>query len=287
MKASRQPSSRLLKSPCSRGAMCCWTTRPPSTYSATRIFLRIFGNRRGVQLEAKGVRVDQEGDFGEIGPVYYSRGATANILSFTAMADSGADIRYDHEAGCFILQPAGSRTTYSFSRQKLPGSTGCFYVCDASGMGRARPSREAAEQAFVATVADNMMRFTKREIAPAAAARELFARMGYPPVEMAIAMIRGGSNFNVSEADFRNAHTIWGKCLASLRGKTHKKSSPVADISLTPAPAQQQQVLSVDIMYLETYRSFYPSGHDPCCEPHSVRHRQSLSSSSSGEDGIR
>ena len=40
--------------------------------------------------------------------------------------------------------------------------------------------------------------------------------------------------------------------MASLRGKSHKKSSPVADISLTPAPAQQQQVLSVDIMYLES-----------------------------------
>ena len=75
----------------------------------------------GVQLGAAGVRVDQEGDFGEIGPVYYSRGATANILSFAAMADSGADIRFDHEAGCFNLRPAGSRSTYSFSRQDLPG----------------------------------------------------------------------------------------------------------------------------------------------------------------------
>ena len=46
----------------------------------------------GVQLGAAGVRVDQEDDFGEIEPVYYSRGASANILSFAAMADSGADI---------------------------------------------------------------------------------------------------------------------------------------------------------------------------------------------------
>ena len=206
----------------------------------------------GVQLGAKGVRVDEEGDFGEIGPVYYSKGATANILSFAAMVDSGANIQYHHASGCFILQPAGSRTTYRFSRQDLPGSTGRFYVCDASGMAEREPHRYTVEQALVATVRENMMRFTKREVASAAAARELIARMGYPPVEMAIAMIRGGNNFKVSEADFRNAHTIWGKCLASMRGKTHKKPSPVADISLTPASAQQQQVLSVDIMYLET-----------------------------------
>ena len=205
----------------------------------------------GVQLGAAGVRVDQEGDFGDIGPVYYSSGATANILSFAAMADSGAEIRYDHEEGCFILRPAGSTATYRFSRQDLSGSTGRFYVCDASGMATHDQPRTVIERALVTTVEDNMRRFTKREIASAAAARELLARMGYPPVEMAIAMIRGGNNFSVSEADFRNAHTIWGKCLASMRGKTHKKSSPKADISLTPAQAQQQQVLSVDIMYLE------------------------------------
>ena len=206
----------------------------------------------GVQLGAAGVRVNQEGYFEDIGPVYYSSGATANILSFAAMADSGAEIRYEHEAGCFILRPVGSRTTYTFSRQDLPGSAGRFYVYDASDIARQKQSREVIERALVATVQDNMRKFTKREIASAVEARELLARMGYPPVEMAIAMIRGGNNFSFLEADFRNAHTIWGKCLASMRGKTRKKSSPKADISLTPAPAQQQQVLSVDIMYLET-----------------------------------
>ena len=139
---------------------------------------------------------------------------------------------------------------YHFSRQNLPGSAGRFYVWDASSV--ATQEHHPLEQALVTTVQDNMARFTKREVASAAAVREMLARMGYPPVEMAIAMIRGGNNFRISEADFRNAHTIWSKCLASLRGKTHKESSSVPDISVTPAPAQQHQVLSVDIMYLET-----------------------------------
>ena len=164
------------------------------------------------------------------------------------MADSGADIRYDHEAECFNLRPAGSRSTYSFSRQDLPGSTGCFYVCDASGMARQTSSDRATDLAMVTTVEDNM-RESKREIASAAAARELLARMGYPPVEMAIAMIRGGNYFSVSETDFRNAHTISQTLTPASVGKL-TRSSPAADISLTPAPAQQQQVLSVDIMYL-------------------------------------
>ena len=116
----------------------------------------------GVQLEAKGVKVDLEGDFGDIGPVYFSHGATANILSFAAMVDRGADIRYDHEAGRFTLQPAGSQTIYSFSRQNLPGASSRFYVCN---MGNTTRERTSVEQAMVATVGDNMAKFAKREVA--------------------------------------------------------------------------------------------------------------------------
>ena len=204
----------------------------------------------GVQLKAPGVRVDLEGDFGEVGPVYFSQGSTANILSFAAMVDRGADIKYDQKEGRFTLQPKGSRNIYSFCRQQIPGSNGRFYVCDVRSMVRAVPTQHPAAMALVSTVSANMQRFTKREVASAAKARELLARMGYPPVDMAIAMIRGGNNFGVSENDFRIAHSIWGKCLASLKGKTHKMTSPASDISITPVKVQQEQVLAVDIMYL-------------------------------------
>ena len=130
-----------------------------------------------IQREAESVRVDQEGDFGEIGPIYYSPGATANILSFAAMADRGTDLSYNQENGCFILRPAGSRAAYSFSRQNLPGSTGRFYVCDVRGMAGQKQPRQYTEQVMVATVSENVGKFTKREIASAAAARELLARM--------------------------------------------------------------------------------------------------------------
>ena len=50
-----------------------------------------------MQANAKGVRVDQEGSFNEMDHVYYSKNATANILSFAAMVDDGAKIRYDQK----------------------------------------------------------------------------------------------------------------------------------------------------------------------------------------------
>ena len=81
-------------------------------------------------------------------------------------------------------------------------------MCDVDTMVKRVPTKHREEMVLVNTVSDNMMRYTKQEIASAARARELLGRMGYPPVEMAIAMVRGGNNFNVSENDFRVTHSI-------------------------------------------------------------------------------
>ena len=71
----------------------------------------------GVQTSAGGVKIDEEGDFNEVGPVYFSREATANILSFAAMVDRGADIRYDPKSERFTLQPKDSDNIYSFCQR--------------------------------------------------------------------------------------------------------------------------------------------------------------------------
>ena len=94
----------------------------------------------GVQADAPAVKVDYEGDYGEVGPVYFSRNATANILSFAAMVDRGADIRYEHAAGRFTLQPKGNKNFYSICRQPVPGSNGRFYVCDVASMVKLSPT---------------------------------------------------------------------------------------------------------------------------------------------------
>ena len=80
----------------------------------------------GVQADAEAVRVDLEGDFGEVGPVYYSKRATANILSFAARVDRGADIQYSQIDERFTLQPRGSPNIYSFCRRPVTGSEGRF-----------------------------------------------------------------------------------------------------------------------------------------------------------------
>ena len=126
------------------------------------------------------------------------------------------------------MTPANSTNVYSFCRKNIPGSKGRFYCCDVRTMissngksagGLARAIR-APEMALVQTVQQNLAKFTKREIEQAGKARELIARMGFPSVGSAISMIERGTNFGVTEKDFRVADSIWGKDVASIKGKT-------------------------------------------------------------------
>lgn len=198
----------------------------------------------GVQADAGGVQVDQEGTFIDIGKVYYSRNASANILSMSALVDAGAEIHYDQKENSFSLTPANSQNTYHFSRRDAPGSEGRFYVCDARSMMR-------SEHVMIDTVEENLKRYTKREIESASRARKLLGVMGYPSVEMAIAMLRDGNGFDVSEYDFRVADAIWGKDIASIKGKTTKKTTVPANMIISAPVVQQQQILSVDIMFVD------------------------------------
>jgi hypothetical protein len=137
------------------------------------------------------------------------------------MSDSGADIRYDPTHDRFTMKPKGSVLIYSFCRQDLPSSEGRFYVCDTRSMITKTPTfHQKSDIALVATVSENMRKYSKRKVESAGAAREMLARMGYPSVENAIVMIKGGDNMKVTERDFRVAHDIWGKDVTSMRGKT-------------------------------------------------------------------
>jgi hypothetical protein len=123
---------------------------------------------------------------GDLGEVYYCPEASANILSFEAMSDSGADIMYNAKHRRFTMKPRGSDNIYSFCRQDIPGTDGRFYVCDTRTMIAKRPIfHPRSEKTMVATVAESMQKYSKREVESAGSARELLARMGYPSVKNA------------------------------------------------------------------------------------------------------
>ena len=84
------------------------------------------------------------------------------------------------------------------------------------------------ESALVTTVESNAKAFTKREVEQARKARALLSRMGFPTVAQAMAIVNSGSNFEVTSRDFQIADAIWGAGIASLKGKTTKRATPVA-----------------------------------------------------------
>ena len=196
----------------------------------------------GIQ-QGGGVSVDREGEFGEFGTVYYSSSASANILSFASQVDSGASIRYDHLSDCFTLRPKSSTRIYRFGRKRVVGSEGRFYSCDWRDVEH--------DKALVTTVTENLKAFTKREIEQARRARELLARMGFPTVEQAMSIVNSGSNFDITARDFQIADAIWGKDIASIKGKTVKRATAIADITVSKKLMQRDQVLSINIMFID------------------------------------
>ena len=196
----------------------------------------------GIQ-SGDGVTVDREGEFGEFGTVFYSGEASANILSFASQVDAGANIRYDYVKDCFTLRPKGSMNVYRFGRKTVPGSEGRFYSCDWRSV--------EVESAMIATVEQNSRAFTRREIERARAARELMARMGFPSVATAMSIVNAGSNFDISARDFQVAESIWGRDLASIKGKTTKRATVAADVTIKSKIVQRDQVLSIDIMFID------------------------------------
>jgi hypothetical protein len=137
---------------------------------------------------------------------------------------------YDRQSNKFTMQPKGSETIYSFTRRNIKGNESKLYVCN---MGTSqRNDKQSNPMSFVATVANNMVRYTKREVMGARKARELLANLGYPTVENAIAILRDGSGFDVTPYDFKVADAIWGPDIASRRGKTTRSKSMAPDATI-------------------------------------------------------
>ena len=225
-----------------------------SVFSNSELLVNMRQSRRtvtmkGVQNDKEGVRISTEGDFMDTGTVYFSDKSSANILSFASQIDNGADISYDKRLDQFVMQPRNSGTVYIFGRKNIEGSEGRFYICDVRDI--LKNTREDSDMAMVQTVTENIQHFTKREVEGARRAVEMRARMGFPSLEKAISLVRSGKNFDVCERDFRIAESIWGPDAASLQGKTKKMRTPQASVEVGPMLVQEQQVLSVDIMFIE------------------------------------
>jgi hypothetical protein len=113
----------------------------------------------GVQQGSKGISISEEGEFLDIGTVFYSKDAAANILSFASQVDAGANIQYNGAKDEFSLHPANSHNVYLFTRRNVIGSGSRLYSCQLTGLDAITPTSYST---LVSTVEENTEVYEER-----------------------------------------------------------------------------------------------------------------------------
>jgi hypothetical protein len=107
---------------------------------------------------------------------------------------------------------------------------------------------------YVATVSENMYKYTKREVDRAEEANKLLETLCYPSANTLAEMVKNHmDNSPVTTQDIHRANDIWGPNVAALKGKTTQRKTDVPKEEeflprrLNPEP----QVLLLDIMFVD------------------------------------
>ena len=186
----------------------------------------------GMDSEGEPLRSAVKGT-GEFGEAYVHTHAVGNIQSFAVLVDAADEVHYNDDEDKFYVTTNG--VTRVFVRRE-------------NNMYTWRPTDVVLS---VATVADNMLRYTKAEVEAAWRARELQRKKRY---QSAAGKIR---NCSVTGVDVARSVAIWGKDLGSLRGKTTvRKEKPVhpdelaRSGSMPPRPVRRDNVLQIDLMFV-------------------------------------
>ena len=110
---------------------------------------------------------------------------------------------------------------------------------------------ESKVAAYTTTVAENEKAYSKTEVTGARAARQLMRRLFYPPDSVLVKILAGGSMLNspVTPHDVIRATQIYGKDVASLKGRTTYGGPVKTDVLLVPKSLQREQHVHADIFY--------------------------------------
>ena len=176
------------------------------------------------------------------GSAYYSTQVRANILSFAECVDNMVAVRYVHDGDYFAIHPTEESVWYRFDRDQQNN----VYVCDMYN--------NAGKFVAVATVAENMAKYNKREVERARIARSYIRNHGAITEGELIKLLGAGKirNTRISVQDVVRAHAIWGKDLMNIKGKTTaNKGKPevLEKDNIITRILQVDQTIYVDLLY--------------------------------------
>jgi hypothetical protein len=190
---------------------------------------------QGIIIEGVGgnVQTNVTGEFAPFGRVYFHERSIANLLSFS-------DVR---KLGRVVFETDPDRFIVRIGEQE-------FKFENINKLFVWKPKSETVS--IVKTVETMMSQFTKREIEQATEARKLIANYGYPSTQDLSNAISNGDiiNTSVTATDFKNAEIMWGKDLATLKGKTVRTRPNVVVNNSVLKHDVTDVTLSIDLFYI-------------------------------------
>ncbi len=188
--------------------------------------------------------------------VWFSSRAITNILSLKDVIKSYC-VAYDSYKKAFIVWR---------EEKQLPNMV---FKMHRSGLHFYDPKR--AEFAFVVTVSDNMKMFSKRQIVGAEKARYLQAGLSFPSDSDMKWILKSNqiSECPVTAEDAAVANKIWGANVASLKGKTTRKTPKPVKTDMVEIPTEIRDlhrivVLTIDVFFVNKVPFFLTLSRKIC-----------------------
>jgi hypothetical protein len=106
---------------------------------------------------------------------------------------------------------------------------------------------------MIASVSDNIRKYTKRELKMAELARDYQRKLGYASSGQLVKLISQGKihNINITPQDVARATDIWGPDLGSLKGKTTTHKAELEE-EIIKIGIRSDQVMHIDLMFVNS-----------------------------------
>jgi len=195
-------------------------------------------------IDGNTIEVKEEGELLGYGTVYYHPKVTANIISFFNLARRYKSVVYDSKVKDAFVVTRDDGSMLEFG----PSPEGLYYYDFLKSV-----KRQEERTMIVNTVEELQRNYTRREREGADRARRLYAVVGRPSSETFRDMLNRGLILNnpVTENDYKNAISIYGKDLGTTKGKTIRSKPEHVSVNLSSTPKERRDiVLSVDLMHI-------------------------------------
>jgi hypothetical protein len=212
------------------------------------------GSLGGIVADDSSLKFNQTGTFAgtRITDVFLCEGAVANIISPAMAMDQGYQQQYLQDEDMYVLTHRDGGPPLKFARVDLGnGNRTKRYFIDLRTF-LPPVGNSSRFTVAVATIKQNMSRYTKQEVRGAEKALRFLDCIGSPPLTGAIQQLRATLNPPVSEADVRRCYDIYGPRVSSLKATTTKQTTAAARTDTHPPDEVPTSVyLEVDIMFIK------------------------------------